>query len=337
MVVKRKHRNIMLIMNSTHLTMANLNAFVAAVSSGSVTEAARLTERSQPSITRAIQELEGVVGFQLFYRNGPRIHITPEGVQFYNEAQRVLNGLQHLQDRAAAIAQAAPRPFEIAAIPAIASTILPSALGQVEASLMPHKFLLSQMPAESVLQSVAHGAAELGVTSFPLDHPGVDVLWAAEAGCVAVVPESSPLARHKRIKLKDLAGVQLIATSNPFRLRPRLQELFAQHGLSFVPGIDTTASLPAMAAARAGLGVAIVDPVSAYGCPLQGVVVRPLSHTVTFRFAVVARAATPVRPVLVELSHQLHTVAQEILPDFRRLTSWGAIKKSSPPAQKEKV
>lgn len=337
MVVKNKPRHIMLIMNSTHLTMANLNAFVAAVSSGSVTEAARLTKRSQPSITRAIQELEGVVGFQLFYRNGPRIHITPEGVQFYKEAQRVLNGLQHLQDRAAAIAQAAPKPFEVAAIPAIASTILSSALAQVETSLMPHKFLLSQMPAESVLQSVAHGAAELGVTSFPLDHPGVDVLWAAEAGCVAVVSENSPLARHKRIKLKDLAGEQLIATSNPFRLRPRLQELFAEHGLNFVSGIDTTASLPAMAAARAGLGVAIVDPVSAYGCPLQGVVVRPLSHTVTFRFAVVARAATPVRPVLVELSHQLHTVAQEILPDFRALTSWGATKKSSPPAQKEKV
>ena len=327
MVVNYKLLRIMRFMNLTDLTMANLNAFVAVVSSGSVTEAARLTARSQPSITRAVQELEAALGFQLFYRKGPRINITPEGVQFYNEAQRVLNGLRLIGERAVAISRAAPKPFEIAAIPAFASTLLPEALARVDAALLPHKYLLNQMPAENVLQSVAQGSADLGVSSFPLDHPGIDVLWAAEAGCVVVVHENSPLAGEDRVTLKQLEGVPLIATSNPFRLRPRLEELFAQHGQRFAPAIDTTASLPAMAAVRAGLGVAIIDPISAYGCPMRGVVVRQLSHSVTFRFAVVVRSAAPVRPVLVEFSNKLHDVAQAILPDFKRVTSWSVEKK----------
>lgn len=277
--------------------------------------------RSQPSITRAIQDLEGNLGFGLFYRNGPRIAPTSKAVQFYAEAERFLVGLRHIRERAEAIAGEEPSPFEIAAISAFASTIVAEALARVDKQLLPRKVLLNAMSAENVVQSVASGRAELGVASFPLDHPGVELLWAAEAGCVALMRADSPLARRERIPLSELVDRPIIATSNPFRLRPRLEAAFREEGLTMISAIDTTASLPAIAAARAGLGIAVIDPVSGYGAPQDGVVVRPLETYVPFRFGIISRVAAPVMPALVDFSARLQDVARQMLPDFRELST----------------
>src|SRR5947199_229399 len=49
-----------------------LEAFAAVMSTGSVTGAARLLARSQPAITRLVQELEAEVGYALFTRHDRR-------------------------------------------------------------------------------------------------------------------------------------------------------------------------------------------------------------------------------------------------------------------------
>jgi pimeloyl-ACP methyl ester carboxylesterase len=53
-----------------------LEAFAAVLSTGSFTSAARLLARSQPAITRLVQELEACIGYPLFVRKGPRVSPT---------------------------------------------------------------------------------------------------------------------------------------------------------------------------------------------------------------------------------------------------------------------
>ena len=80
-----------------------LEAFAAVMSAGSITGAARLLGRSQPVVTRQIQDLEADVGYPLLSRNGPRISPTPKGILFHAEVERLLLGLKHIRQRAAAI------------------------------------------------------------------------------------------------------------------------------------------------------------------------------------------------------------------------------------------
>lgn len=55
------------------MELRQLEAFAAVMSTGSVTAAGRLLGRSQPAISRLLQELEAEIGYALFSRSGPRV------------------------------------------------------------------------------------------------------------------------------------------------------------------------------------------------------------------------------------------------------------------------
>src|ERR1700749_1143995 len=113
-----------------------LEGFSAVMSAGSITAAARLLGRSQPVVTRQIQDLEADVGYLLFSRNGPRINPTPKGILFHAEVGRLLRGLKHIRERAVAIGAGALPVLSLAAIPALAAGVIPIALATMDRDLV---------------------------------------------------------------------------------------------------------------------------------------------------------------------------------------------------------
>jgi DNA-binding transcriptional LysR family regulator len=304
-------------MDIESLDLRQLDAFAAVMSAGSITGAARLLGRSQPAVTRLIQDLEANLGFELLYRNGPRITPTEQGLLFHDEVERLLVGIKHIADRAQAIAKRQVQAIEIAAIPALAAGIVPQALTRVDQGLVPHQLHLRSSAAEHVVQAVLARTADLGVASLPIEHPGIEVHWIAEAPCVAVLPEDDPLARSRVIDMKALASRPLVTMANPYRLRRRIDEALAQAGVRPERIIDTNASFTALGAARAGLGVALVEPAIAYGTPIQGLAVRPLDIHIPFLFGAFTPFAKPVSPTVQALISALEQVAMETLPGCR--------------------
>lgn len=102
------------------LDLRQLEAFSAVISAGSVTAAAKALNRSQPAVSRLIQELEQSLGYPLFIRNGPRIHPSEEALQLHQYVQKALLSLQQIRLRAQEIAHQQHRPLSIAATPALA-------------------------------------------------------------------------------------------------------------------------------------------------------------------------------------------------------------------------
>ena len=300
------------------LDLKQLDAFAAVMSAGSITGAARLLGRSQPAVTRLIQDLEANLGFELLHRNGPRITPTEQGLLFHDEVERLLVGIRHIADRARAIAKRKVPPIEIAAIPALAAGIIPLALARIDQKLVPDQLHLRSSTAEHVVQAVLARTADLGFASLPIEHPGVDVHWIAEAPCVAVLPEDDPLARSSVITIKALAARPLVTMANPYRLRRRIDEALAQAGVKPERIVDTNASFTALGAARAGMGVALVEPATAYGTPIRGLAVRPLDIHIPFLFGAFTASARPVSPTVQALIDAFEQVAMKTLPGCRR-------------------
>ncbi len=103
------------------------------------------------------------------------------------------------------------------------------------------------------MHAVLTGAADLGISSLPLEHRGVTVHWIGEAACVAALPAGDPLAAGERVALADCAGRRIITMHNPYRLRRRLDHALTQAGVTPAELIETNASLNALSAVRAGL------------------------------------------------------------------------------------
>ena len=72
-------------------TLRQLQFFVAAARSGSVTGAARALSISQSSVTEAIRALEDDLGVQMFDRQARGLQITHDGATFLRHAQQILS------------------------------------------------------------------------------------------------------------------------------------------------------------------------------------------------------------------------------------------------------
>ncbi len=76
------------------MDLRQLEAFAAVMSAGSVTAAGKMLGRSQPSVTRVIQELEQELGFALFERSGPKVTPTHKAFMMYGEVESALLGIR---------------------------------------------------------------------------------------------------------------------------------------------------------------------------------------------------------------------------------------------------
>lgn len=296
------------------MELKQLEAFLAVLSAGSITAAARLLDRSQPAVSRLIQELENDIGFELLHRNGPRITPTERGIRFHAEAERLVTGIGRLHERARAIAAEEALPIEIVAIPAFAAGLVPRALASMPQHELPSRLHLRSAPAESGIQSVLARTADLCVVSLPAEQPGLETHLLAQAPCVAAVAASDPLARKDVIAITDLEGGRLITMANPFRLRRRVDQAIEAHAVKASKVIDTNAAVVALQLTACGAGVSIIDPVTAYGMSLKGVEIRPLDVDIPFLWGVFSAVSRPLPETARAFIHQFIETTASTIP-----------------------
>lgn len=294
------------------MELRQLEAFAAVMSTGSVTAAGRLLGRSQPAISRLLQELEAEIGYALFARSGPRVTPTEQGFLLYDDVERALSSLRQIRDRAEEIARGQAQPLLLAATSALAAGLVPDALKRIEAQAGNTRVQLRSASPERVVHAVLSGAAQLGATSLPLEHRGLTVHWIGQAPCVVALPENDPAARHDVVPVAELAGRRVITMANPYRLRRRLDA-----ALGHAAGaIETNSSVNALAAVRAGLGVSVLEPITAYGAPMAGVAIRPIDLDIPFFFGVITSQSQPLTPACQAMADALAQAAVQLLPGF---------------------
>src|ERR1700679_4200343 len=92
-------------------------AFGAAATLGSIAEAARAMNVSQPAMSKRLRALEHVAGAELFERSSRGVTLTQAGVQLYSAARRLLRSADSVQ---ALIKTPPTMPGRIASSPTIA-------------------------------------------------------------------------------------------------------------------------------------------------------------------------------------------------------------------------
>lgn len=299
------------------MELRQLEAFAATMSSGSVSGAARLLGRSQPAVSRLIQELETEIGYALFVRSGPRVSPTEQGFLLFEDVSRALSSLRQIRERAEDIARGRSRPLRLVATSALAVGLLPAALARIQTTLDATPLEIRSAAPEEVVHAVQSGAAHCGLSSLPLEHKGLNVHWIGQAPCAVALREDDALAARPVLTLSELADRRLITMANRYRLRHQLDRAWSGlNGPLRSPHIETNSSLNAQAFVRAGLGVAVLEPVTLTGTLLPGLVARPLSEEIPFFFGVVTPQSMPVNAALRALSDALLAVATETLPGF---------------------
>jgi len=297
----------------------DLQTFLAVAASGSITKAAELLGRAQPSVTRNIQDLEDELGFELLHRVGRRVQLSEEGVAFEEEARRLLMSFTELAARTKMIAAGKGRLLQVATTSAVGTGLIPTALAELKNVELPQETHLGQFLPSVVAQEVRTGRAEIGFSSLPLDTPGLDVLRLYSAPDVIALQQDDPLAKLDVVPLSALAGRRVATLLNPLRFQLHVSKALAARGIETGPVIRTNTAFGAMQIVRQTGVAAIVDPLTAYGLSLPDVVIRPIDVTVLFHWGVLAAGSRPLHPVALALIDAVEAVAERSISGFKKL------------------
>ena len=275
------------------LATMQLRAFVAVFESGTVTAAANRLGRTQPQTSRLVADLEQASSLMLFRREKRRLVPTEEGAAFYEEVVRTLHGLDDLTRVASVLRRDRPEQFYILTMPNLAHTIVPACI-----SRMRKRF--PRMVANVDIATRNQLGAVVGLRPFdiavaalpPIDLPSMVTTPLGSVPTFVLVPKSLPLASQRLIALSDIAAVPFVATSRSTVLRVMLDELCAREQVSLRIVAEAPNVLTAGRIAEAGVGVAIVDGLTARYVDDSALAIRPWEPGLFFTLGLIEPKGT---------------------------------------------
>jgi DNA-binding transcriptional LysR family regulator len=286
------------VMSVADLRIRQVEAFHAVMQQRSVTRAAESLGVSQPAVSRLLADFEARVGFVLFERRSGRLLPTAQAHALNEEVERAFVGLERVALAALQIREQRRGVLTIAATPDLAADFLPRVVAPF---VREHEgvsvTLLAYEPA-LVLEHVSAQHCDLGFVAQAMAHPQVRLESLGEWQMRCIVPRGHRLARKRAVSAADCEGEAFVSFAGASAWRMRVDQLFAQAGVVRLPGVEATLAQSVVALVEEGLGIALVDPLSAAGAAAR-VAVKRFTSTLP-ESLYVAHAAGEARQVLAE-------------------------------------
>jgi len=229
---------------------------------------------SQPAISNALKAMESQAGFALFERVNNRLLPTAEALTLYKESDAIFALHAKLENRVRDFRDARSARLSIVATPPLAHGIISPALSRFLNGRPQTHVFFDVRRYEGIIDGVLDGFAELGFALGLSHHPGIvhEVLHTSEMVCV--MPPGHALVDRPFVSAADLARLPFIGLEHGTRLGDAVRDNFVQAGAPFRPAVEVRYCNTACMLAAAGVGAAVVDPMSARQHAGETLVVR---------------------------------------------------------------
>lgn len=297
------------------VNLRHIEIFHAVMTAGNLTEAARLLHTSQPTVSRELARFEKVIGLTLFERSRGRLHPTVQGLRLFEEVQRSWYGLDRIVSAAESLREFRQGELSIVCLPVFSQSFLPLLLQPFLARYP--EVSLNVVPQESPLleEWLSAQRHDLGLTETLSTPAGTERTPLLTLNEVCVLPAGHPLARHKVLTPQDFQGENYISLSRSDSYRQLLDALFNEHQVKRRMVVETHSAASVCAMVRAGVGVSVVNPLTALDYASSGVVVRPFSIDVPFTVSLIRPLHRPASALVDAFSaHLQQTVSRIIAP-----------------------
>ena len=267
------------------LNLRPLQIFHTVMRAGTVSEAARQLNVTQPAVSKMLKHLEQQVGFALFNRHRGRLYPSRDAEQLYVEAERLFGHIESLRDKIGGLRESREGKLAVAAIPTIASSLMAHAIGRFRESRPLARIELRAHNSGQVLEALTRQQVDMGFVHGPVDdkHVSGEFMWETEIVCL--MPRNHPLAALDVVKGVDLQRHPLISLAPMSPPSWLIREALTSAGLPATTAIQTNLSGAAYALVEAGAGIALIDPLTKLSNAHPRLVVRPFRPAIRVRTA----------------------------------------------------
>jgi DNA-binding transcriptional LysR family regulator len=306
-------------MNISH---RQVEIFRAVMQGGSLVAAAMALHTSQPTLSRDLALLEQRLGYRLFDRRaGSRLRPTAAALQLYEVVTQHYRGLADVQAAARALARQDAGRLRVATLPALAHALLPAAL----ATLTPCPALtITPLESPQLEREMAEQGHDLAVAEQRGPVSGCRVEALPTLAEVAVLPAGHALLAKTQLVPADFSAQDFISLADDDPYRAAIDAAFEQAGVTRALRLQTASSVAVCALVAQGLGIAIVNPLTALASAGPRLHWRPLSWRIPYELVLLrplqrasARAADALAEALRAQVHEMSRLLGEPGPGMR--------------------
>lgn len=293
------------------VTSRMIEAFQAVVMTGSVTRAADSLYISQPAVSRLIRDLESATKLNLFDRRRGRLSVTNDGLMLYEEIQSCFIGLKRIEDTARRIHRGETGQLKISSMPALALSIMPEVMKTFVKANPRIVMSLQVLPSPSVLRNLTTQQSDIGFVEANFTSPAAEEMEFFRAECFCLLPPDHRLKSKAHIRPSDLADEVFISLGKGSHTRSLIDAVFENAKVERKCQIDTTLASSAGDMVLKGVGISILDAITAKKYKALGVVVKQFRPSVHFLF----RSLSSRNSLNLKLVNQFHSAFIQALPD----------------------
>ncbi|PHV11086.1 LysR family transcriptional regulator [Chitinimonas sp. BJB300] len=290
-----------------------IDVFRAVMNTGNLTEAARLLHSSQPTLSRELARLEQILGYALFSRTKGRLQPTARALTLFSEVQRSYQGLDQVIDTARQLGRGEQGQLSILSLPALTHALLPAVSARFLAECPGVQ--LSITPQESpLLEAWLTGQRfDLGLTEHHEAPPGTSLQPLLLADEVCVLPAGHALLAKSVLTPADFTDQPFVSLSghDPYRLL--LDQVFAERGVERQLLVETHSAVAVCAMVGEGVGLSIINPLTALALAGDRLHVRRFSVSIPYRVGMVLPRYRPANDLRLHFSVALQYSANEVL------------------------
>ena len=300
------------------ITSRQLQAFVTLIEKGSFTRAAEAMGITQPTMSKLIHTFEREVGMSLFVPDRQRMVPTPEAVLLAERALRTVNDLRALQEMAHELRHLETGRLELIAVSALGNHVLVDLLAQMTREIPDLGVSLSVSVERDVVGWLVSSQADWGLCLNPVDRPDVVCVPILHFAACCVMPATHRLARKDVVRPEDLHDERFISFRRDGRLRQIIDGLFIERDIRRRLNLEVYGSEQACAMVSRGMGVALVDPLSAHKYVMLGQVVeRPFEPSIPYTVYLLRNRYRPVSQVGLRFAELLRKRMPRLMSDMK--------------------
>lgn len=207
------------------MTLTELRYLVALAREKHFGRAADVCNVSQPTLSAAIKKLEDHLGMTLFERRPREVRVTAEAEPIINQAQRVLEQAELLEQLADKQRDQLSAPLRIGAIFTVAPYLFPVIVPRIRKAAPEMPLFIEENYTHVLRGKLERGELDAIIVALPFSGGGLVRAKMYEESFSVLLPASHPWTSQKNIKPDQLLDETLLLLGEGHCFREQVLEL----------------------------------------------------------------------------------------------------------------
>jgi DNA-binding transcriptional LysR family regulator len=251
-----------------NLSIRQLVTFREVMRSGSISQAAKTVNRTQPAVSTMIATLENELGFALFLREHGKLTPTPEARYFLEEAEAILARLERTKQTLSRIRSLETGKLRIACHPAASGLFMPRLLTQFLKDRSTVDVTLIMRSSTVIEDLIASQQFDIGFAETPHQRSSM-AQTDFDLECVCVMRSDDPLAALREITPAELDGKPMAILFEEHTTATQTETAFLSAGYRFDKRLELRTFLPGLQFVSEGFCYMVCDMITAYSYVLS--------------------------------------------------------------------